>query len=62
MEDDLKCKDDLQSVQNVTYEFLGESKGKLRGNLECGSAQPSLLNSYFVNWFIMPYSFNLNTG
>ena len=25
MEDNLNCKDDLQCVQNVTYEFLGEN-------------------------------------
>ena len=31
-----------QSVQNMTFEFLGETRGKLRGNLECGSAHPSL--------------------
>jgi hypothetical protein len=26
----------------LTYEFLGVIRGKIRGNLECGSAQPSL--------------------
>ena len=29
------------------YEFLGGNWGRLRGKLECGSAQPSLFSIFF---------------
>ena len=33
----------------VTYEFLVEIRGKIRRNLECGSAQPSLFSTHFIH-------------
>ena len=39
MEDNLRCKYELQHVE------CGKIRGKLRGNLKCGSAQPGL---YYV--------------
>jgi hypothetical protein len=46
MEDDLRFKDDIKVcriwLHKSQYEFFGEIRVKLRGNLECGSAQPSL--------------------
>ena len=45
MEDDLKILKVeylITTIWIVPYEFLGE----IRGNLECGSAQPSLFYSF----------------
>jgi hypothetical protein len=48
VEDDLRCKDDLK----VCRMWLMSSRGILRGNLECGSAQPSLFfTEWCMNWW-----------
>ena len=42
MEDDLSCEDNLKACRLQLMSSQMENKGKHRGNLECGSAQPSL--------------------
>jgi hypothetical protein len=50
MEDKLKIlKVEYLSNHGTVHDFGGESAGKLRGNLKCCSAQPSLFHPYFVN-------------
>ena len=42
MEDNFRCKDDLKACRIWLLISQGQIRGKLRGNLECDSAQPSL--------------------
>jgi hypothetical protein len=65
MEDDLK----ILKVENISNYCMdcdlwvlgGEIKGKPRGNLECGSAQPSLFNVNFLsNRFALNMAFKID--
>ena len=46
-----------QFLNYVIYEFSGEIIGKLKGNLECGLAQPSLSIKYCIFPLIIDDSF-----
>ena len=54
MEEELRRKDDLKASRMWLMSSWVEIRGKLRGNLECGSAQPSLFFHIYEQ-----YPFNL---
>ena len=56
MEDDRRCKYDLKACRMWLMNSYGEVRGKLRGNLECGSAQPSLFYPILISpWYDVPW-------
>ena len=55
---ELKMTSNRRSNQNIKYRmWLKSSKGKIEespvGNPECGSAQPSLIDAFDIEWHFM---------